>query len=298
MGTRKFKPSETRPAGHVFYVPKEARLAEDTKDRRHLLLHDCTGDGSAGAVTLATMVHLTTKETERTAHRAPFYRLRTATLQPPDPGATGSFVNAPRLIFRAAHKLIDSVGEASPEDMEGTRRAVADALGIGSQPRGEGPSGSVRGRIARVAGALQKDTGFSFGVIVTNHAYSSERRFQAIVPMIDLRMLLRDDETPSDFILEETDVRPGDRPWRAALPKSWAEPLIDTVRLVTMTEEWRKAASQNAWLPRQTTILDASVDDQTLHAIEVALARRLGLSASGAGPATIELSSPSIATGD
>lgn len=274
MGKRKFKPGETRTTGQVFYVPKEARLAEDTKNRRHLLLHDAADDGTAGA--LATLVHLTTKDTEHQAHKAPFYRLTTPALQPPDPKAKGSFVNGPRLVFRGVHKLIDSVAEASRGDVDGVRRAVADALGI--TPLRADP-GSVRGRIAQVTGTLQKHTGFAFGVVLTSPAYSAERRFQAIVPIIDLQLLLWDDETRDDFVPDETDVLPGDRPWCATLPKSWAEPLIDTVRLVTLTEEWKRGRNRNAWLPKQITILDQGVDDETLRYIELAVAKRLGLNA-------------------
>jgi hypothetical protein len=274
MGKRKFKPGEARTAGHVFYVPREARLAEDTKNRRHLLLHDATEDGTAGVLT--TLVHLTTKDTEYRAHKAPFYRLATPELQPPDPKAKGSFVNAPRLVFRDVRKLVDSVGEASRDDMEGVRRAVADALGITPQP--DAP-GSVRGRVARVTGTLQRYTGFAFGVVLTNPAYSAERRFQAIVPVIDLQLLLRDDETPDAFVPDETDVRPGKRPWCGNLPKSWTEPLIDTARLATLTEEWKRGRNKSAWLPKQITVLDHSVDEETLREIELELAGRLGLSA-------------------
>lgn len=276
MGKRKLKPGQARTAGQVFYVPKEARLAEDTKNRRHLLLHDATDDGTAAV--LATLVHLTTKDTERQAHRAPFYRLTTPALQPPDLQAKGSFVNGPRLVFRDVRKLIDPVGEASREDMAGARRAVADALGITRQPA---HPESVRGRIAQVAGTLQKDTGFAFGVVLTNPVYSAARRFQAIVPIIDLQLLLRDDETRDDFVPDETDVRPGNRAWCAKLPKSWTEPLIDTARLVTLTEEWKQSRNKSAWLPKQITILDQSVDDETLREIESVLAGRLGLSADG-----------------
>jgi hypothetical protein len=274
MGTRKFKPGQTRTAGHVFYVPKEARLAEDTKNRRHLLLHDASDEGTAAV--LATLVHLTTKDTEHRAHHAPFYRLTAPALQRSDPKAQGSYVNAPRLVFRDVRKLIDAVGEASNDDMEGARRAVADALGITRQP--PHPE-SVRGRIAQVAGTLQKDTGFAFGVVLTNPAYSAERRFQAMVPIIDLQVLLREDEIRGDFVPDDTDVLPGNRAWCARLPKSWTEPLIDTVRLVTLTEEWKQSRNKNAWLPKQITILDQSVDDETLHEIESRLAQRLGLRA-------------------
>lgn len=276
MGKRKLKPGQTRTAGQVFYVPKEARLAEDTKNRRHLLLHDATDDGTAAV--LATLVHLTTQDPEHRAHKAPFYRLTTQALQPPDPTAKGSFVNGPRLVFRDVRRLVDSIGEASREDMEGVRRAVANALGMTRQPV---HPGSVRGRIAQVTGTLQKDTGFAFGVVLTNHTYSAERRFQAIVPIIDLQLLLRDGETPADFVPDETDVLPGNRPWCAKLPKSWTEPLIDTARLVTLTEAWKQGRNKNAWLPKQITILDQSVDDETLREIESVLAGRLGLSADG-----------------
>lgn len=279
MATTKFRALETRPAGHVFYVPKEARLAEDTKNRRHLLLHDCPDADTE--VALATLVHLTTRETERIAHKAPFHRLLTPELQPSDPGAEGSFVNATRLVFRDVRKLTDSVGRASPADIRSTRRAVADALGMGPPSPVRGRAESVRGRLAQVSGVLQKHTGFAFGVVLTNHAYSAERRFQAIVPVVDLRKLLLDDETPDDFAPEETDVRPGNKPWCGRLPRSWAEPLIDTARLVTMTEEWRRSGDKKAWLPRQITILDVSVDDETLREIESAVSRRLGLDATG-----------------
>jgi hypothetical protein len=274
MATRKFRALETRPAGHVFYVPREARLAEDTKDRRHLLLHDCPDSDTE--VVLATLAHLTTRETERIAHRAPFHRLVTPELQP-GPKAEGSFVNAARLVFRDVRKLTHSVGQASPGDVRESRRVVADALEIGSPTPPTGLAGSVRGRLARVSGVLQKYAGFAFGIILTNHVYSTERRFQAIVPVVDLRTFLLEDETPDDFVQEETDVRPGNRVWCGELPSSWAEPVVDTVRLVTMSEEWKKSRDRNAWLPGQITVLDVGVDAETLREIERAVSRRLGL---------------------
>lgn len=257
------------------YVPKEARLAEDTKSRRHLLLHDCTD--SRTEVVLATLAHLTTKQTERKAHKAPFHRLATPELQPADPKAEGSFVNGARLVFRDVRKLIDSVGEASPGDVRASRHVVADALGIGAPAPLAGFTGGVRGRLARVSGVLQKYAGFAFGVILTNHLYSAERRFQALVPVIDLRTFLLDDETTEDFVQEDTDVRPGSRAWCGKLPRSWSEPLIDTVRLVTMSEEWKKSTNRSAWLPKQIDVLDVGVDADTLREIESAISRRLGL---------------------
>ncbi|HEU0052280.1 MAG TPA: hypothetical protein VFQ39_03840 [Longimicrobium sp.] len=220
---------------------------------------------------------MTTQTTERDVFGAPFYQVRTPALRPTRPGQPGSFVNGARLVYRDLRKLGAPGGRVFHSDLLGGRDAVRDALGIGTGlPTPETP-GSVRGRLARITPEVGRRAGFEFAVVLTAHSYSAQRRFQVVAPVVDLAELLYEDESVEDFDPEPGDILPGTHRWCSVFPHDWATPLIDTIRLVTLSEAWTQSKRRERWLPGQLRVLGIGIDAETLAAVEGAIAERFGL---------------------
>ncbi|HKO23359.1 MAG TPA: hypothetical protein VJY65_01320 [Chloroflexota bacterium] len=66
------------------------------------------------------------------------------------------------------------------------KHALKRALGIGTGNclRPGAPSGSVRGRIVRLERDIANDLRSMFAVLLTEHAYSREKRYQALIPIL------------------------------------------------------------------------------------------------------------------
>jgi hypothetical protein len=141
------------------------------------------------------------------------------------------------------------------------------ALSIGDDatPRGRG---SIRGRIVRV---LDHRVGFSFGFVLTAHEYSLQRRYQIVVPIVD--RVVEGEDGLEELALTPWDVVPERQSWFANLP--FAEPMIDTARLLSLTEEWRKSRDPRRWLHKQIEMTSGMIDETTLAEIEAKIVERL-----------------------
>jgi hypothetical protein len=281
MPGRDFRLGESRPAGAVFWLPKELSLGSDPKHSRlHFLLHDCADDSLPGdeAGIFATLAYMSTKNTEHKQYRAPAYKLLTRELQPVGVGQEGSFALTSRFLMVDVRSLSQASHQADPRDIRGCLASVRQGLGIGKGPAAPGGR-SVRGHLARIEGPVRDVTGLEFGIVVTDHAYSGMRRYQAVIPLVDLGDLLDPDEGPDDFTPDATEfqVSRTDGPWTNAIPSSWSAILVDTMRMITLTEEWKKSKNPDRWLKKQITVLPYKVGKALLDEIDIRLVHRLSL---------------------
>jgi len=256
-----FSGSETRPAGHIFFIPGDERPGDDTKNRPHFLVNRC--DPASDPFVLATLAHMTTKGTEIFEYGSSGYELS-------DPkrgtghGGDGQFVVASRLIPRAVSRLTRSHLSAT-DAVRHVRSRVLQAAGVGQGVAAPG-SGSVRGNLVRV---FDPRAGFGHGIIVTAHEYSRRRRFQIIVPVIDR---VREDGL-EELEVTRWDVLPESRAWPHHPPI--VEPVLDTAGLISLTEEWEASRDPRTWLRKQIEVTNLVIDAATLAGIDPRIGERL-----------------------
>lgn len=265
-----FRQTDDRPAGHVFSLPPQARLGDDPKHRPHFLIQRCS------ATALATLVHMTTKPSESVGYGAPAYEIAECSRRLKYAGQLGCFVSPVRLLFAEALDLTRS--EASyTASVAAVRRVTSAALGIGTGLAGPGEN-SVRGNLAVLSQDVADRFGFDHSLVVTQHVYSRQRRWQLVVPMVDIRHLMPKGVETREFVPEPWDVVPEHGEWWNVLPPEWVQPVFDTARLTSFSERWEKGYDQSRWLKAQIgRILPLKIDPITLRRIEVALVERLGL---------------------
>jgi len=255
-----FHRTETRPAGHIFFIQGEERLGDDPKNRPHFLLNRC--DPAADPYVLGTLAHMSTKATEIVEYGCAGHEIAGMASTESD----GNFVITARLLPRLASDLTRSRYSAVDE-VRDVRRSVMHALSISDDatPRGRG---SIRGRIVRV---LDHQAGFSFGFVLTAHEYGMQRRYQIVVPIID--RVVEAEDGLEEFELTPWDVVPEQQSWFANLP--FAEPMIDTAGLLSLTEEWRKSRDPRRWLHKQIEMTSGMIEETTLAEIEAKIVERL-----------------------
>jgi hypothetical protein len=256
-----FSETETRPAGHIFFIPGTERPTDDTKNRPHFLVNRC--DPVADPYVLGTLAHMSTKATEIHEYGCAGYEIVDPTQLKGD-GRDGNFVITARLLPRSATRLTRSHHSAT-DSVRSVRTSVLQAAGVGEGVGKEG-SGSVRGRLARV---LDRRAGFEHGVILTAHEYSRQRRYQVIVPIID---------RVTEDGMEELELTPWDvllkrRMWIDHL--RYAEPLLETAGLISLTEEWKRSRDSRKWLKKQIEVTHAVIDAPTLAEVESKIGERL-----------------------
>lgn len=261
-GTR-FQAGAVRPAGHIFIIPAAERLTDDVKNRPHFLANRC--DPWKDPNGLATLAHMSTKNTESVQYGCPSHEIIDRTsLERAD--QDGSFVVAARLIPQLPDRLRVSRFSAVDE-VRSVRAAILRAIAPGE---GTAEPGSVRGRLVRV---LDRQADFPFGVLITEARYSAKRRYQIVVPIID--RVADGDAGPE--LLEPTrwDVIPAPQAWVKKLPV--AQPMLDTAALISLTERWQRSRDRRMWLKKQIQVLDEAVDAATLTAIQARIGERLRL---------------------
>ncbi|HSU17868.1 hypothetical protein [Longimicrobium sp.] len=265
-----FRDSDDRAAGHVFTLPPEQRFGDDPKRRPHFLLHRCS------ASEFGTLAHMTTKSSEERAFGAPVHEIVECSRTLKYLGQAGCFVSPVRLLFADASELARS--DASYTSAVPAVRAVtAEALGMGTGAAAANAV-SIRGRIVALTREVADAFEFEHGVVVTQHRYSAQRRWQLVVPILDVRDVMPENADTLQFLPETWDVVPERADWWDVLPGGWQQPVIDTARLITFSERWASARDRSRWLKAQIArVLPASVDSGTLSRIEAALGARLML---------------------
>jgi hypothetical protein len=267
-----FHPGQTRPAGYVFSIPAEARHLRDNKPSRpFLLLTRCTDED------VATMALMSTKRTEA-EYGATLFEFTGERDKQALPGQERSYVNLSSLLLAPGDLLCTSERNLA-RYLPAVRTALSHALGINRGSADGTPVRSIRGHIVRLTLPMAQKFEFEHGVVVTCPEYSAARRFQVIVPIVDVTWFLADGETLADFRREDSDViPPPGAVWIPQLPSEWGLPVIDTSRLLTFSERWAESARRDTWLEEQIQeVYPVPVDSLTLSQIEAALTTRLGL---------------------
>ncbi|HEX6749167.1 MAG TPA: hypothetical protein VF092_17860 [Longimicrobium sp.] len=255
-----FSEMQTRPAGHIFFIPGVERPGDDLKNRPHFLVNRC--DPTADPHVLGTLAHMSTKATELTVYGCAGYVLQDRS-QPRD---HASYVITSRLVPQLAGLLKTSQFSCT-DHVRSVRGSVLQAVGIG-EGIAEPGDGSVRGRLARV---VDHEAGFRFGVVLTSHGYSRQRRFQVVVPVVD--RLVATAGGIEELEVTEWDVLPERKPWFDSLPLS--VPLLETAAVISLTEEWKKSRNPLTWLGKQIELTDVTIDPATLAAVDAKITERL-----------------------
>jgi hypothetical protein len=244
------------PAGHVYYVPTSERPGDDHDDRRFLLLKRVPQDG------VASMAATTTKPNEE-VH---LYTLKDAGHLLTKPDQSGPYVCGYNLLYRNAHLLGDSV-DVQTKQLPDILTVVRTALGMGEniadQPT---PRGTLRGRLVEVTPKIRKLMYFRYGFILTEHEYSTARRWQILLPVVSGGNL----EATATWI-----DHPASPEIRACLPDGWERLLLLTDRLVSVTQG-KPGLRWGNGLPHEIArLFSVSMDPGALAAAEHAIRRRL-----------------------
>lgn len=258
-----FQDGDTRPAGHIFYIPKQDRPGADHDDRKFYLLERC--DESHRIATLAAM---STKDNEKKLG-ATLYPIQNPRARLRKPDQRGSFVCTYLLMNRNVHLLDESV-DGETNHVGRVRERLKTSLGIGTQlPTATEHTSSIRGRLVRVTDEVKSVVFFRYGFVLTEHAYSPSRSWQIVVPIVHAPSLEPD----------ENNLRPvNDSQWRAGLPNSWGDVLLMTQRVVSISQGEGPDGRGLRDLPREIdAVLPYTIDAGSLSAVEAALTRRLSL---------------------
>ncbi|HEV3049238.1 MAG TPA: hypothetical protein VGX50_02975 [Longimicrobium sp.] len=165
--------------GHLFWMGRGATWLNADKPRPFVLATTC------GIGTLGTLIYGSTRDTE--AHSG-------ATCVHIDPRLGGVNQNGlaertafyPGILVRDRYERLPPHSGTVATSLAALRAALRDALGIGSGSclAIGAPAGSLRGRIVRLGIRREAALHTPFAVILTQHAYSSARHYQLVLPLI------------------------------------------------------------------------------------------------------------------
>jgi hypothetical protein len=240
-----------RYPGEVWFLPPEARADGDFKWRRHVLLTTCEEQGDIGIFAYATTVAV-----ESGLGGASFLVDPYANAYRHSGFSAPTYVMPCRLVPAASEDMQRMAGRIIDE-MPAIRSELRRALGLGTGTRIAGAaSGSLRGCVVELGDALAGESGFRFGMLVTEGRYSLARRYQLLIPLLDGTEY---DSQADDVVVIGTawtgEIRPG------------LDVGILAVRLI-----------QTAFHPLEIArVLPIVVDDATIGEIDRALLRVFGL---------------------
>jgi hypothetical protein len=271
---RTLRKGATRPAGYTFHVPSADWLGADRKSARPYFLVERVEDPSELEV-MGTLALMTSKDTEGRQYGALLHEIAPMRGRLRLRDQASSYVNACWVLFRASLRLRTYDGVHTGE-VPAVKAMLSGALGLAGDAAAEG--GSIRGRLVHLSEEVSARFAFEYGIVLTADSYSVKRRWQTIVPVVDVASYLEPDQTASDFVQEDTDVLPEPRhAWCRQLPAGWT-PVIDTVLLSTFSERWTDSRNPSFWLDEQIDhVFPLPVDPLTMARIESALAKRLCL---------------------
>lgn len=203
--------------GEVWFLPPDAGEGGDAKGRRHVLVTRCEDVGD-----VAVFAYASTKGTEAAFGAAALL------VQPPEtPFATrartgfdrATYVYPSRLVAAGPEQMQRKTGRLR-EELPLLRLLLRNALGIGSRSH----SWSWRGTIVTFSAALQAEMDCSHGLVVTEPVYSSRKRYQIVIPVLDTRVF----ETGGmDLVVAEQDWLP--QVFGDSVPVAFAVEMIQTV---------------------------------------------------------------------
>ncbi len=188
--------------GEVWFLPPDAREGANPKTRRHVLLTTCGDEAD-----LAIFAYASTQGTEA-AFGAANVLLDPFASAYGSSGRTGfdrpTYIYPSRLVSVSRADLVRIKGRVIDE-MAAIRSKLHDALGIRTgTANGQGPAaGSWRGRVIQFTEAFTRELECSYGVVVTEPAYSNAQRYQTVVPVLN----------PEEFEPHDSDLIVAGQPW-------------------------------------------------------------------------------------
>jgi hypothetical protein len=207
-----------RHPGEVWFLPPDPVERGDAKGRRHVLLTPCEERDDAGILAYSS------SQATEAAFGAAFLLLAPSSTPYGRRGRTGfdrvTYVYPSRLVGASTNEMQRLMGRIVNELSE-LRLQLRKALGIGAE---WGGTRGWRGRIVAFSEAVRSEIDCSYGLIVTEPAYSTKERYQIVVPILDLR----------HFERSELDVVVEDGVWLHRLfgdsaPVAFAVEMIQTV---------------------------------------------------------------------
>ncbi|HET7464765.1 MAG TPA: hypothetical protein VFJ82_26215 [Longimicrobium sp.] len=237
--------------GHIFMLQPGATWLNQDKPRPYVLVTPCD------LARRGTLVYGSTRQTERAA-AASSIEVAPRALGVNANGLLARTFFYPGVLFPTRYDAlpphIGNLGTA----MEALRHALAYALGIGSGTclSPDAPARSRRGRIVLLDPVFESAFDTRFAVVLTQHQYSSEQRYQAIVP------ILRGDGA----VVASNIVRVQRQPWLSIFPKPTASALLVAPVI------------QSVWHPEHIAAeTQFVVDEGSLHALEERLCAMLAI---------------------
>jgi hypothetical protein len=164
-----------RRIGEVWFLPPQLEEGGDDKPRRHVLL--TPSEEKQGGL----FAYATTRTTETRFGAASLY------VDPATSPASGftrpTYVHPARLVLATSDDFMRRTGRL--EEVQPLRSVLRVALGLGTG-RADADSESWRGKIVRLTQFFREKIGYLFAVVLTEHTYSAQKRYQIIVPLDDL----------------------------------------------------------------------------------------------------------------
>jgi hypothetical protein len=203
-------------AGQVFWLQAGATWLNQDKPRPFVLASEYFADLPA------TLVYGSTQETERRAGAA------CITVDPLGSGVSRNGLLArtyfyPGTLLLATHEELPPHAGYLGKSLPRLRDALRTALGIGQGScRCPGvPQGSRRGRIVVLAAPISRLLHARFAVVLTEHGYSGQTKYQLVVPLVD----------GADIQAQENELRIPFRRWMAV----FRDPVDSAVLPVSLT---------------------------------------------------------------
>lgn len=203
--------------GEVWFLPPDAGEGGDAKGRRHVLVTRCEDVGD-----VAVFAYASTKGTEA-AFGAAALLIRPPETPSATPARTGfdraTYVYPSRLVSVGPEQMQRKMGRLRDE-LPLLRVLLRNALGIGTRPH----SSSWRGKIVTFSDALQAEMDCSHGLVVTEPVYSSRKRYQLVIPVLDTRVF---ETSGMDLVVAQQDWLP--QVFGGSAPVAFAVEMIQTV---------------------------------------------------------------------
>jgi hypothetical protein len=234
-----------RRPGEVWFLPPQGYEGGDDKPRRHVLL--TSGAEDEGGV----LAYASTKPTEA-IHGAAVLAIDPAT-SPRSGFSKPTHIYPARLVLAASEDFLRMTGRLEGELPE-LRSVLRAALGLGTGTAGSGDRArpSWRGKVVQFRPGTWDVIGYAFAVVLTEHQYSSRRRYQLVVP-IESRAAV--DPLDDDLVITA-------RKWLRILDMQFTGAILAVSEIQSVFHR----DEIEAWT-------GAVIDDGTLSEIEAALKR-------------------------
>lgn len=238
-------------AGHVFLMQPGATWLNQDKTRPFVLASSCSGS-QAGVLAYGS-----TRATE-TASGAVAIEVPPRSSGVNANGLTERTFFYPGVLFQVDYGQLPPYRGSLGFLLAEFKRSLTQALGIGTGNclRPGVPWGSLRGRIVRLERETALDLRSAYAVLLTQHAYSRQKRYQLLIPLF------------------RTDLFAPSEPRLRVFAKEWSRVFRDPATDVIVPVHLIQSVWHSADIVAETPYV---IDEETLHRIEAELCARFEL---------------------